>query len=79
MNNLYHWHDEKMVGHEMQELRREVENARLLREAGLIRPNWLARQARALGSWLVAIGKVRQERASAGQPASQSFKKKLPT
>ncbi|HSL30323.1 MAG TPA: hypothetical protein VK900_14075, partial [Anaerolineales bacterium] len=79
MNNLYHWHDEKMVGLEMQELNREVERARLLREAGLSTPNWLARQVKALGSWLIAIGKNRRERTSVEQPASQTFHSKLPT
>ena len=79
MNNLYHWHNEKMVGLEMQELNREVERARLLREAGLVTPNWLARQAKALGSWLIERGKKRQERASVEHPASQTFNSKLPT
>jgi len=35
MNNLYHWHNEVMVNLEMEELRREVDAIRLLRDAGL--------------------------------------------
>ena len=34
MNNLYSWHDERMVNYERQEVHRAVEQSRLLREAG---------------------------------------------
>jgi hypothetical protein len=46
-NNLYHWHDERMVDLEMQAIRREVEQANLFRQAG--GESWLAR---ALGGLL---------------------------
>ena len=50
-NNLYHWHDEHMVRHEMHEIDRAVQQARLLREAapGLQGgPGWLTRAAHAV-------------------------------
>jgi hypothetical protein len=56
MNNLYHWHDEQMVRHEMSEVNRVVEQARLLRDAGLSGPSLLARAATALGKLLKARG-----------------------
>lgn len=51
-NNLYHWHDEQMVRLEMREVDRAVEQARLLKEAGLSGESWLARAAQALRSLL---------------------------
>jgi hypothetical protein len=57
-NHLYHWHDEHMVRYEMQEVDRALEQARLLREAGLAGqrvPAWLARAGHAvhgLSDWL---------------------------
>jgi len=53
-NNLYNWHDEHMVRHEMREVDRAVDQARLLREAGLVGENWLARAGRVLGNLLNA-------------------------
>lgn len=59
-NNLYHWHDERMVRHEMHEIDRAVQQARLLREAG---SGWLTRAAdavhalRGVGNWLDAARK----------------------
>lgn len=47
-NNLYKWHDEQMVRHEMREVDRAVEQVRLLKEAGLSGGNWLARAVGAL-------------------------------
>ena len=70
-NNLYHWHDERMVRHEMHELDRAVQQARLLREAGpgaQSGPGWLTRAAdavhalRAVGDWLIAARKGIQDR-----------------
>jgi hypothetical protein len=56
MNNLYHWHDQQMVRHEMGEVNRAVERARLLREAGLSGPSLLTCAAEALGNLLKARG-----------------------
>ena len=51
-NNLYQWHNEQMVRYEMQEVDRAVEQARLLREAGLSHPGWLTRARTGLGNLL---------------------------
>lgn len=83
-NNLYHWHDEHAVRHEMHEMDRAVQQARLLREAGLGAqggPGWLTRAAdavhtlRAVANWLIAAGKRLQGRRSM-EPGT--FSKKSP-
>ena len=67
-SNLYSWHDERMVALEMEELRREVENIRLIHDAGLSNPGWLERMAIALGDILVKLGKnVREQYTSPHQ------------
>jgi hypothetical protein len=43
MGNLYHWHDERMVELKMRDINREIEQARLLKEAGISDTGWLAR------------------------------------
>jgi hypothetical protein len=48
MNNLYL--QERMVDLKMQEIQREVDQARLLKEAGLSDPNLLVRAAQSLRS-----------------------------
>ncbi|HSL45837.1 MAG TPA: hypothetical protein VK897_20555 [Anaerolineales bacterium] len=52
-NNLYHWHDERLVELKQREINREIEHLRLLKEAGLSEPGWLARAGRAIRNWLV--------------------------
>ena len=42
-NNIYTWHNELMVNVEMNELSREIEGIRLLRDAGLANPGWIER------------------------------------
>ena len=61
-NNLYHWHDEQMVRYEMHEVDRAVEQARLLREAGLSGPSWLTRLINSLGNLLKARSRSVQDR-----------------
>jgi hypothetical protein len=56
-NNLYHGHNEQMVRYEMREVDRAVEQARLLREAGLSGPGWLTH----LVHGLVNLLKVRRK------------------
>jgi hypothetical protein len=53
-NHLNHWHAEQMVRYERHEVDRAVEQARLLREAGLSGESWLARAGKALGNLLKA-------------------------
>ena len=56
-NNLYSWHNEVMVDLEMAELRREIDNIRLLRDAGLSNPGLIERSLIALGNSLARVGK----------------------
>lgn len=63
-HHLYHSHDELMVRYEMQEVDRAVEQARLLREAGLTGPGWLARAVNSLGNLLKARTTAFQEQRS---------------
>ena len=60
-NNLHHWHDEHMVRYEMREIDRAVEQARLLREAGLSRTSWLTRVMNGLVNLLKARRKGAQD------------------
>ena len=53
-NNLYSRHDEAMVHHEKREVDRAVEQARLLREAGLAGENLVVRAVNALRNLLHA-------------------------
>ena len=63
-NNLNHWHAEQMVRYEMREVDRAVDQARLLREAGLAGESWLIRAAKALVNLLKAHRKGRQDQRS---------------
>ena len=56
-NNLYSWHDELMVSLEMDNLKSEIENIRLLRDAGLSNPGWIERALIAIGNFLSKFGK----------------------
>jgi hypothetical protein len=60
MNNLYSWHAERMVDWEMQEIRREIGQACLLKEAGLAGSNGLARAIAALLKVLITRRKSPQ-------------------
>jgi hypothetical protein len=51
-NNLYHWHDERLVELRLRELDREAEHRNLLHAAGLSEPGWFARAGRAVRNWL---------------------------
>ena len=61
MSNLYPGHDEWMVHHKMQEVNRAVEQARLLKEAGLSGTRLLSLLARGAKS-LRSLLKARNER-----------------
>jgi len=60
-NNLYSWHNEMMVAMEMDNLKREIDQIRLLRDAGLSNPGWIERAFIALGNFLVKLGKNMSE------------------
>jgi hypothetical protein len=72
MNNLYQRHDEQMVNHEMREVNRAVEQARLLREAGLSGSSLLARAADALRNLLKARNNRLQDSRSMEHESYQS-------
>ena len=74
-NDLYQWHAGKTVRYEMQEIDRAVEQARLLREAGLAGPGWLTRIVNRLGHMLNAPRKGLPEGRS---PDSKVLRKKSP-
>jgi hypothetical protein len=74
-NSLNQWHNEQMVRYEMQEVDRAVEQARLLREAGLSNPGWLTHALKGLGNLL----KVRSKDVQARQPMEpQPYSRKSP-
>jgi hypothetical protein len=55
MNNLYNWHDERLAQLKNQDLDRELEQIRLLREAGLADHGWLARLGRKVNGGMLAF------------------------
>jgi len=63
-SHLYHWQSEQMVRHEMHEIDRAVEQARLLREAGLSQPDWLTRILNRLSHMLSTRRKGFREQSS---------------
>ncbi len=76
-NNLYHWHAEQMVKHEMEEVKRAAEQARLLKEAGFSSPSLLVRVIDSLRNLLIARKKSFQNRHSGASQTYQSTSDKL--
>jgi hypothetical protein len=77
-NNLYHWHDNFMAELEMQEVRRNLEYVRMLKEAGLYRENWALRAVKSLGRILASGWKEYRERQLHKPAARQPECEKLP-
>ena len=71
-NNLYSRHDEAMVRHEMREVDRAVEQARLLREAGLGGENAVVRAVNVLRNLLRARKNALRGQRSAGSQVYRS-------
>jgi hypothetical protein len=71
MNNL--WQVERLVEIRQEEINREIEQARLLREAGISRGNWLARALQALHSLVNARRKDPQDHASVEHRSYQAL------
>jgi hypothetical protein len=69
-SNLHQWHAEHMVRYEMHEIDRAVEQARLLRDAGLSGTNWLTRLLNGLSNLLNAPRKGSQDHRSIQPKAS---------
>ena len=76
-NNLYSWHNEMMVALEMENFKREIEQIRLLRDAGLSNPGGLERTFIALGNALVKWGKGLRENYTEPHQAYQITSGKL--
>jgi hypothetical protein len=55
-NDLYHWQAEQSVRYELREVDRAVEQARLLRDAGLTGGDWLRHAVTALRDILKTRG-----------------------
>jgi len=66
-NNLYGWHAEQMVRHEMREVDRAVRQARLLKEMGGSEVGLLARFLGALRG-LLATRNVKLQERQPGEP-----------
>ena len=66
-NNLYSWHDEQMVRHEMREVDRAIQQARLLKEMGGSDVGLLARFLGALRG-LLATRNVKLQERQLGEP-----------
>ena len=75
--NLYSWHTEVMVRLEREDLRREIESIRLVRDAGLSNPGWLERAFIAIGNVLVQWGQHLRENYTAPNQAYQTTSSKL--
>lgn len=73
MSNLYNWHEERMVELKMQEINREIEQARLLKEASNSGANRLARAVDALRSVLRRRRKGVQDHAPIEHESYQSL------
>jgi hypothetical protein len=71
MSTLYSWHDEQMVRLEREDLYQEIEQIRLLNDAGQTRPTWFIQQLSKFGNWLSNIGLSIQR--SSSNPAPQYY------
>jgi hypothetical protein len=71
MNNL--WQVERLVELKQEEINREIEHARLLREAGISRGNWLTHAVHALHSLVTAKRKDPQDHASVENRSYQAL------
>lgn len=66
--NLYSWHNEVMTTLEMRDIEREIEEIRLIKDAGLAKPGLLERIGIRLGNALVdASHNLREHRTSPRQ------------
>ena len=58
MNNLYQWHDVVMVSLEMEEFKKEMDNVRLIHDAGLSNPGLFERTVIFIGNILINVDGV---------------------
>jgi hypothetical protein len=62
MNNLYHWHDDVMVGLEMENIRNELKETSLLHDAGLSYSDIFKQWTTAVGNMFVKLGQRMQRK-----------------
>ena len=66
--NMHDWNTEQMIYMRMREIEREVEENRLIKDAGLAKPGLLERIGISLGNALVKTGRnLREKRISPNQ------------
>ena len=70
-SNLYSWHNEIMTNLEMREIEREIEEIRLIKDAGLAKPGLFERLGIGLGNALVKAGKNQREQRTSPHQAYQ--------
>ena len=75
--NLYSWHNEVMTAIEMREIEREIEEIRLIKDAGLAKPGLLERIGTDLGVALVKIGQSMREQRTSPRQAYQNTSCKI--
>ena len=75
--NMNTWDIELMVSLEMDDVRREMESIRLLREARISNPGWLERTFIAIGKALIKRGQQLHEEYTAPRPAYRTTSGKL--
>lgn len=76
-HEFFTWHSEIMVAVEMENLKHEIDNIRLIRDAGLSNPGWLERTFIAIGNILVEWGQRLRQNYTAPHQAYQVTSSKL--
>lgn len=75
--NMLNWHTEQMLDLKMREINREVEENRLIKDAGLAKPGLLERIGISLGDTLVKASHNLRERRMLQRQAYQDTSCKL--
>lgn len=75
--NLYSWHNEIMTNLEMREIEREIEQIRLIKDAGLATPGLFERIGMSLGNALVKRGQTLHEQRVSPRQAYQNTSCKI--
>ena len=75
--NLYSWHNEVMTNLEMREIEREIEDIRLIKDAGLAKPGLLERIGSGLGNAMVNAGRNLREKRTSPRQAYQNTSCKI--
>ncbi len=73
MSNLNNWHDEWMNELKQHEIRKELEQIRLIKEAGANGSGWMVGAGKALGNLLAALKQDRHGHRPAKRHVHQSL------